>query len=127
MVIYLIALGFMLMRFSRKFELSENYKILPFKGIYWKLNSNIKFNFKTNIYPVPDLNLPFLGVHITPNTKGEVFLGPTAIPAFGKENYNGFEGFEPIATTKFLGNLAFQWLINSMVLDVMQINKLARV
>ena len=98
---------------SRKFELSENYKILPFKGIYWKLNSNIKFNFKTNIYPVPDLNLPFLGVHITPNTKGEVFLGPTAIPAFGKENYNGFEGFEPIATTKFLGNLAFQWLINS--------------
>ena len=75
---------------SWEFNICKNYKILPFKGIYWKLRSNNNYNFKTNIYPVPDLNVPFLGVHITPNTKGDIFLGPTAIPAFGRENYRAF-------------------------------------
>ena len=97
---------------AKKFNICENYKILPFKGLYWKLKSNKFYNFKTNIYPVPDLNVPFLGVHITPNTKGEIFLGPTAIPAFGKENYSGLKGFEPFATAKFLQDLGRQWILN---------------
>ena len=80
--------------------------------MYWKLKSNNFYNFKTNIYPVPDLNVPFLGVHITPNTKGEIFLGPTAIPAFGKENYSGLKGLEPFATAKFLQDLSKQWILN---------------
>ena len=74
---------------ARKFDVTQRYKILPFKGIYWKLKSNKNFAIKTNIYPIPDLNLPFLGVHITPSLSGDIFLGPTAIPAFGKENYYG--------------------------------------
>ena len=98
---------------AKKFGICEDYKILPFKGIYWQLKSNKAFSFKTNIYPVPDLNLPFLGVHITPNTKGDIFLGPTAVPAFGKENYQGLKGFDPLLTTSFLGNLSRQWLQNS--------------
>ena len=94
-----------------KFNICENYKILPFKGLYWKLKTN-SYNFKTNIYPVPDLNVPFLGVHITPNTKGEIFLGPTAIPAFGKENYYGINGFQPLLTANFLQELSNQWIFN---------------
>tara|TARA_Y100000991_G_scaffold194637_1_gene163385 strand:+ start:4833 stop:6059 length:1227 start_codon:yes stop_codon:yes gene_type:complete len=97
---------------AKKFNICENYKILPFKGLYWKLKSNKYYNFKTNIYPVPDLNVPFLGVHITPNTKGEIFLGPTAIPAFGKENYYGLKGFQPFLTAKFLQDLGIQWFLN---------------
>ena len=54
-----------------------------------------------------------MGVHITPNTEGDIFLGPTAIPAFGKENYEGIKGFDPFLTTSFLGNLSSQWLQNS--------------
>ncbi len=95
-----------------KFNICKNYKILPFKGIYWKLKSNDNYNFKTNIYPVPDLNVPFLGVHITPNIKGDIFLGPTAIPAFGKENYYGVNGFQPLLTAKFIQELSSQWILN---------------
>ena len=53
-------------------ELSKNcfkdlgYKVIPFKG-YWKLEGCDLTNFDTNIYPVPDLNMPFLGVHFTPS------------------------------------------------------------
>ena len=45
---------------------------------------------------MPDLNLPFLGVHVTPSPDGTVSLGPTAIPAWGRENYRGFDGVEPM-------------------------------
>ena len=97
---------------ARKFELGERYKILPFKGIYWKLKSNNKYSFKTNIYPIPDLNLPFLGVHITPDLNGDIFLGPTAIPALGKENYYGFDGIEPFLAANFLSELTIQFFKN---------------
>jgi L-2-hydroxyglutarate oxidase LhgO len=40
-----------------------------------------------NIYPVPDIRNPFLGIHFTRSAHGEVYLGPTAIPALGRENY----------------------------------------
>tara|TARA_Y100001933_G_scaffold263419_1_gene324700 strand:- start:1397 stop:2656 length:1260 start_codon:yes stop_codon:yes gene_type:complete len=97
---------------AKKFGIAKEYKILPFKGIYWKLKDSSSLSFNTNIYPVPDLNLPFLGVHITPNLNGEVFFGPTAFPAFGKENYNGFNGFEPLLTSQFISTLTLQWLKN---------------
>jgi (S)-2-hydroxyglutarate dehydrogenase len=41
---------------------------------------------------VPDLRVPFLGIHTTTATDGAIHIGPTAIPAFGRENYRGFEG-----------------------------------
>jgi len=37
---------------------------------------------KSNIYPVPDIKLPFLGVHLTRVINGEVYVGPTAIPTW---------------------------------------------
>jgi L-2-hydroxyglutarate oxidase len=63
---------------------------LPFKGIYYQLSDN--YNIKCNglIYPVPDLNVPFLGVHFTKTINDEIFLGATALPAFGRKNYHGF-------------------------------------
>ena len=97
---------------AKKFNICENYKIFPFKGIYWKLKPNAPFEFRTNVYPVPDLNVPFLGVHVTPNVNGEVFLGPTAIPAFGKENYNSLDNLEPFLTANFFANLGLQWIKN---------------
>ena len=48
---------------------------------------------KTNIYPVPNLNNPFLGVHFTVTVDGYVKIGPTAIPAFWREQYKGFDRF----------------------------------
>jgi L-2-hydroxyglutarate oxidase len=74
------------------FGFSEKYRILPFKGLY--LYSDEPPNaFRTNIYPVPDLRNPFLGVHFTVKDDGHIKIGPTAIPALWREHYRGFDNF----------------------------------
>lgn len=75
------------------FGFSEKYRILPFKGLY--LHSNEPPNaFRTNIYPVPDLRNPFLGVHFTVKDNGHAKIGPTAIPALWREQYRGYDNFK---------------------------------
>ena len=49
--------------------------------------------------------MPFLGVHITPSVSGEVLVGPTAIPAFGRENYGWLKGIEPSQAGRMLGTI----------------------
>ncbi len=79
-------------KIAMDFNFSKNYRILPFKGIY--LYSDEPANaIKTLIYPVPDLKNPFLGVHVTVNVEGVAKLGPTAIPAFWREQYNAHTRF----------------------------------
>lgn len=79
-------------RVAREFGFSHKYTILPFKGIYLKY-SGADPPLKTNIYPVPNLKNPFLGVHFTVTVDNHVKIGPTAIPAFWRENYRGLERF----------------------------------
>ena len=67
------------------------YRILPFKGAYKKISPESPAQFRGLVYPTPDPELPFLGVHVTKIVYGEVFLGPTAMPALGRENYTGFK------------------------------------
>ena len=75
-------------RIAKQFGFSSRYTILPFKGLY--LYSDEPANaFRTNIYPVPDLRNPFLGVHFTVTVDGHAKIGPTAIPAFWREQYAG--------------------------------------
>jgi L-2-hydroxyglutarate oxidase LhgO len=77
---------------GRDFGFSKHYRILPFKGLYLYSNEPTG-SLRTNIYPVPDLRNPFLGVHFTVTAKGAVKIGPTAIPAFWREQYKGGENF----------------------------------
>lgn len=79
-------------RVARDFGFSRHYRILPFKGLYLQADTSVKL-FQTNIYPVPDLKNPFLGVHVTVPVNGQAKLGPTAIPAFWREQYNGYKNF----------------------------------
>jgi len=72
---------------------SEKYRILPFKGLYLYSNEP-PGSIRTNIYPVPDLRNPFLGVHFTITADGKAKIGPTAIPAFWRENYDGLSNFK---------------------------------
>ena len=74
------------------FGFSEDYRILPFKGLYLYSQEH-EGAVRTNIYPVPDLRNPFLGVHFTITVDGHIKIGPTAIPAFWREQYEGFENF----------------------------------
>lgn len=81
---------------ARKFGLARDYALLPFKGLYYKLDPRKDYLVKNSIYPVPDIGLPFLGVHLTRVISGEVYVGPTAIPAFGRENYGVLAGIKPL-------------------------------
>lgn len=79
-------------KIARDFGFSQNYFILPFKGLYL-YESNTVEPLKTHIYPVPQLQNPFLGVHFTLTVDGKVKIGPTAIPAFWREQYHGLSQF----------------------------------
>jgi L-2-hydroxyglutarate oxidase LhgO len=79
-------------RVARDLGFSERYRILPFKGLYL-YSEEPAGAFRTNIYPVPDLRNPFLGVHFTVRQDGRVKIGPTAIPAFWREQYRSFDNF----------------------------------
>ncbi len=76
------------------FGLAKNYALLPFKGIYYKLRPDKDYLVNASIYPTPDISMPFLGVHLTRTASGDVYVGPTAIPAFGRENYGFLKGIE---------------------------------
>ena len=68
---------------------SENIdvKIIPFRGEYYKLRPEREHLVKNLIYPVPDPNFPFLGVHFTRMMRGGVEAGPNAVLAFSREGY----------------------------------------
>jgi len=77
---------------AKSFGFSERYCMLPFKGLYLYAEESSP-PLRTNIYPVPDLRNPFLGVHFTLTGSGKVKIGPTAIPAFWREQYGGMNNF----------------------------------
>ncbi len=79
-------------KIARHFGFSRDYRILPFKGLYL-YSTEPPGALRANIYPVPDLNNPFLGVHYTITVDGKIKIGPTAIPAFWREHYRGIGGF----------------------------------
>lgn len=63
-------------------------KIIPIRGNYLMLSKEKSQRIRGNIYPVPDPNLPFLGMHFTPRMDGGVWMGPNAMPAFNREGYS---------------------------------------
>lgn len=79
-------------KIAMDYGFSEKYRILPFKGLYL-YSDEPPGAIRTNIYPVPDLRNPFLGVHFTITADGKAKIGPTAIPALWRENYDGFSNF----------------------------------
>lgn len=93
------------------FGFSRRYRILPFKGLYLYAG-NQAIRPRVHIYPVPDLKHPFLGVHFTLTVDGRAKIGPTAIPAFWRENYQGFDGFSLTEATEIMLREARMWLGN---------------
>ena len=62
-------------------------RIIPFRGEYYELTANKRHLVKTLIYPVPNPDFPFLGVHFTKMIDGSVHAGPNAVLAFKREGY----------------------------------------
>jgi len=79
-------------KIAKDFGFSSLYTILPFKGLYLEYTGNDMF-IKRNIYPVPNIQNPFLGVHFTVKVDNKIKIGPTAIPCLWRENYNFISRF----------------------------------
>ena len=73
------------------FGFGRDYRMLPFKGLYWYGNWE-PGRLQRHVYPVPDPRNPFLGVHLTVTVDGRAKIGPTAIPALWREDYGGTSG-----------------------------------
>lgn len=95
---------------AHMFGVGADYTLLPFKGLYWKLDPSAGFAINHLIYPVPDLRVPFLGVHTTSATDGSVYIGPTSVPGFGRENYRGMQDVRPRELLRILSHLAEQYV-----------------
>lgn len=81
-------------KLAHAFGLGLDYVLVPFKGCYRRLRQDRSHLVKMAIYPAPDPRLPFLGVHFTRSVAGAVYIGPTATPAFGRENYGLLAGLD---------------------------------
>jgi len=99
-------------KIAHSFGVGKEYRIIPFKGIYLKYTNQSK-PIDTNIYPVPNIKNPFLGVHYTITVDGGIKIGPTAIPAFWRENYEGFSNFKLGEFLQIVGDEARLFLKNS--------------
>lgn len=74
-------------RIAKLTEKNLELKIIPFRGEYYELKDSAKHLVKNLIYPVPDPEFPFLGVHFTRMIDGKVEAGPNAVFSFDREGY----------------------------------------
>ncbi|GAB4589928.1 L-2-hydroxyglutarate oxidase [Nocardia sp. IFM 10818] len=97
-------------RLARLAGLRIDLRIVPFRGEYYQLPPHRKDLVRTLIYPIPDPELPFLGVHLSPTIDGELTVGPNAVLGLAREGYRkgsvnvrdareilGFRGFHRVA------------------------------
>jgi len=74
-------------RLAKMAGVDVDFQIVPFRGEYYRLNARHNSIIKHLIYPIPDPDLPFLGVHLTRMIDGSVTVGPNAVLGFAREGY----------------------------------------
>jgi L-2-hydroxyglutarate oxidase len=85
---YVIACGgLMADRLARMLRIPIDFRIVPFRGEYFKLPARFSRMVRHLIYPIPDPALPFLGVHLTRMIDGAVTVGPNAVLGYKREGY----------------------------------------
>ncbi|MBF6296090.1 L-2-hydroxyglutarate oxidase [Nocardia amamiensis] len=97
-------------RMARAAGLRRDFRIVPFRGEYYQLPQERAGLVRTLIYPIPDPELPFLGVHLSPTIDGALTVGPNAVLGLAREGYRkgsfdardareilGFTGFHRVA------------------------------
>ncbi len=97
---------------AQRFEIGKDYVLMPFKGVYLKWSGD-KSPVNMNVYPVPNLKHPFLGVHFTITADGHAKIGPTAMPAFWRENYSKLSHFSFTEAMQVMGYESMLMLKNS--------------
>ncbi|NDY71938.1 L-2-hydroxyglutarate oxidase [Desulfobacter hydrogenophilus] len=79
--------GLMADRLTRMMDIDVDFRIIPFRGEYYQLPVEKQGIVKRLIYPIPDPELPFLGVHLTPMVDGAFTVGPNAVLGWKREGY----------------------------------------
>ncbi|WP_275724522.1 L-2-hydroxyglutarate oxidase [Vibrio furnissii] len=79
--------GLMADRMTKMLGLATDFQIIPYRGEYYRLAPKHNQVVKHLIYPIPDPELPFLGVHLTRMIDGSVTVGPNAVQGFKREGY----------------------------------------
>ncbi len=88
---YLLACGgLMADRLAKMMDIPVDFRIIPFRGEYFRLPDTYNNRVSHLIYPIPDPDLPFLGVHLTRMIDGSVTVGPNAVLGLKREGYGGF-------------------------------------
>ncbi|KAF7287880.1 hypothetical protein GWI33_000228 [Rhynchophorus ferrugineus] len=88
----------------------KHQQFLILKVNYQEIDSKYCENLQTNVYGVPDLELPFLGAHFSPQIKGTILLGPSAVPALKVEGYCNDE-----VSLSHLSKMVFSCNVRNMV------------
>jgi (S)-2-hydroxyglutarate dehydrogenase len=100
-------------RIARASGIDTDLKIVPFRGEYYKLRPEKRYLVKNLVYPVPNPQFPFLGVHLTRMINGEVEVGPNAVIGFKREGYKktDFDAKDVLDIFSFKGfwKLAFKY------------------
>lgn len=111
--------GLMADRIASMMEIKVDFRIIPFRGEYFKLPEIYNDRISHLIYPIPDPDLPFLGVHLTRMIDGAVTVGPNAVLGLKREGYGGlnlsmrdmldifgFPGFWKMFRSNFIAGVA---------------------
>jgi len=110
---YLIACaGLQADRIARMTGIDIDFKIVPFRGEYYRLTDALSKIVGHLIYPIPDPDLPFLGVHLTPMIEGHVTVGPNAALGWKREGY-GAVNISPKDTLSMLRFSGFWKVMNT--------------
>lgn len=98
-------------RLTRLSGQAPTAQIVPFRGEYFEIKPSAQHLCKGLIYPVPDPDFPFLGVHFTRMIHGGVECGPNAVLAFAREGYykTSFNLFDLLETLTYSGFLRMAW------------------
>lgn len=96
-------------RFAALSGAEVDIRVVPFRGAYWTLRNRGADLVRGLIYPVPDPDFPFLGVHFTRRFDGAVWAGPNAMPALAREGYkrSSFSGRDAARAVTWPGLVRF--------------------
>ena len=88
-------------------KVKRSFKIIPFRGEYFKFKPEYNDYVNHLVYPVPDPKFPFLGVHYTRLINGDLTVGPNAVLAFKREGYR----FKDFSFKEFIDSITYPGLI----------------
>jgi (S)-2-hydroxyglutarate dehydrogenase len=118
----IVCAGLMADRLAALCGLAPDFRIVPFRGEYYRLAGRLNGLVRHLIYPIPDPELPFLGVHLTRTIDGGILAGPNAVLSLAREGYHKaafnfsdvlellrFRGFYQLGRAHLRTALAEQW------------------